>query len=154
MVYLQRDRPVWNQAELLEIVRRQTPSVQIRTITEHTPYHIQGEIFASADVVISVHGAQLTNQLFMRRGAGLVELFPHMYDHQDLAELGKAMQVDHVRMVNNPLPPRSQVSSEFKKVWEDVRKLSTLFNGSSALCMEEITCRSAFLTPLALSSLD
>lgn len=139
VVYVKRERRVWNEDIMLQVMRERTPNVQIETIEEHTPYQFQVDLFASADILVSVHGAQLTNELFMRRGSGLVELIPHFYAHGDLARLSTMMQLDHVRLTSTTFPQREVISDGYVRLWDKAQSLLKVFTTSEA-CIRDMHC--------------
>ena len=57
------------------------PSFEIKHIPDFKYYsfHAQAKVMHSADIIISSHGAQLTNLAFVKKCTAVVELFPKNY---------------------------------------------------------------------------
>ena len=62
----------------------------------------QVRIMQQHDVVVSVHGAELSNAVFMRRRAAVVELFPFGYHMPNFAAVFKRMDLVHERVYSAP----------------------------------------------------
>lgn len=141
-VFLRRDRPFWNEEELMQAMRDLTPNIHIETISADVPYQVQVDMFAQADILVSVHGSHLTNQLFMRPGAGLVEVFPHWFYHPEQTTLARLTGVDHIKLTNNPLVPRELCTPTFipflNKVESQIQE-HNITTGDE--CMQEFLCR-------------
>lgn len=139
VVYMRRERAIWNEDQVLDSMRELTPHITARVIEEYTPYQIQVNIFAQADIVVSVHGSQLVNQMFMRKGAGLLEIFPHSYYHDEQKRLSANTLVDHIELMDNPMPPREAVSAPFLPLWDKSKTLTQQFPGTQS-CMAQYSC--------------
>nr|WP_246314627.1 glycosyltransferase family 61 protein [Kineococcus aurantiacus] len=59
------------------------------------------ETFAAADVVVGVHGAGLTNLVFTRPGAAVVELTPRALVYPTFVKLARAARVRHRAVVGS-----------------------------------------------------
>lgn len=140
VVFLRRDRPLWSESQLADIVRRTTTHVSFAQIDEHTPYQVQASIFAMADIVVSVHGSQLENQVFMRRGGGLVEIFPHKFYHDEQERLAGVTAVRHIEMKDTPLPPRSLITPEYLPIYDEAMAALAKYPTQEA-CQNQFTCR-------------
>lgn len=66
------------------------------------PFDKQVALAQRADVLIAVHGAELTNGLFLKRGASVVEIFPFGYHLPWFDRLFIAMGVRHVPIIAPP----------------------------------------------------
>lgn len=125
------------------MLRDTMPDVTIRSIDEHMPYERQVGIFAQADIVVSVHGSQLVNQIFMRKGAGLLEMLPHSYYHNEQKRLSAHTHIDHVELVGNARPPREAVSEAWNPSGTQARTLSDAFRarkGAWPRCRASESC--------------
>ncbi|MEH7502241.1 glycosyltransferase family 61 protein [Neobacillus drentensis] len=81
-VYISRSnaarRRVVNEEELIRVLKRKGFTV---LVLEELDLMEQVKVFSSADIIISPHGAGLTNLLFVRQGTKLIELFSPAYVH-------------------------------------------------------------------------
>jgi hypothetical protein len=143
IVYLRRDRPVWNEEEVLEALQDLGVPISVREIDESTPYATQVDIFYSADIVVSVHGSQLQNQHFMEPGSAILQFFPFHYWNWGQQKLAQWTGVNVVEMRNNSLPPRELVAAlknpSYLARWDRVNASTTEFP-TEAACNGVMRC--------------
>jgi len=65
----------------------------------------QAQLFSDADVLVSLHGAGLTNMLFMRPGSFIVEIMPGEYDKPTYRELSRNLGHDYHRVQTRNAKP-------------------------------------------------
>lgn len=112
VVLIQRDRTLWNENALLALLEsRGLKGVLVAEISERMPFFQQAGLFYQADVLITVHGSQLANQVFMRHGRGVIELSPPLFFHNEPQLLGRVMGLNVVTLTGTSLPPQSLVES-------------------------------------------
>lgn len=87
-------------------------NISFKTITPATPFHDQVKIWNDADIVVSVHGSQLTNAFFMAPHSAFVEIFMPFYHNDDLAKLAKMAQIKHVKLLSDKLVDKATVKAE------------------------------------------
>ena len=137
-------RPLWNHDDLVEILRKHGVSkLKEASITEDTPYMEQASLFHWADIVISVHGSQLGNFMFMPEGGSVIEIFPHSYFSYQPYSLGLHLNINHERLMDNALPPRALVESrrpEFLDSIDKALELDKLYP-TAAKCLKVSECR-------------
>ncbi|KAM0790445.1 hypothetical protein ACM66B_003323 [Microbotryomycetes sp. NB124-2] len=111
VLFLQRPpplpRPMWNADKLLQELRGAGfRNIKLSSISDNTPFFQQAMLFREADLVVSVHGSQLCNLVYMRDQTYIIEIFPHKYySNQPLTlstVLGRA--TSHFQLRSNPLP--------------------------------------------------
>lgn len=142
IVYLARDRPVWNEMEVLQAltIPGMAPPV-IATIDENVPYDHQVKLFHSADIIVSVHGSQLQNQQFMRPGSVIIELFPRLYHHDEQNRLAAWNDLDLVQLNGTKFPPRALVAldgPDYLTTLDEAEDFATKFNIDQ--CMNVLHC--------------
>lgn len=75
----------------------------------------QARLFANAETIVSIHGAGLTNVLFCRPGATLLEIFPHRWTplcYFKLAEVrGMKYRYMNAEEPSDPTPPGQLAST-------------------------------------------
>ncbi len=62
----------------------------------------QAKLFAGADVIIGVHGAALTNLIFARKGAKLIELFPSDVQEPGMFTAATHSELDYYFLLGRP----------------------------------------------------
>ena len=101
-------RPFADLGGLLRSVRTALPgaSVRVATTAGNAPICTQARWVHAATILISAHGAHLTNALWLPRGALLVEVMPWgMWDYEGYRGLFRASGVAHVRIRSARPPP-------------------------------------------------
>lgn len=95
-VYISRKnaagRKVINETELIEILEKMGFTV---IELEKLAVLEQASVFASAELIISPHGAGLSNLLFANKGTKLIELFSPAYVHPIYWLLSNRLNVDY-----------------------------------------------------------
>ncbi|KAK4049300.1 hypothetical protein OIV83_004237 [Microbotryomycetes sp. JL201] len=137
-----KSRPLYNQDDIVgELRERGINDIRIVTIEEWVPYTDQVENFAAADLVVSVHGSHLNNQVFMPEHGTLIEVFPVFYYHGEQRIISKSTGVGHIELRNNEYPPVEYVKDPYH-----LRLLQTCKDAAAdfptpELCWQENGCR-------------
>ena len=101
-----------NEAELEEVMRQK--GFTVLELSRH-PMVEQMEFFASADIIVAPHGAGLTNLIFSRPGAKVMELTSDKYVNPCFIDLSQVMGVEHAVHV---FPYRGEAGiPNHKEVW-------------------------------------
>ena len=101
-------RPFANLSDVIRSLRLALPraSVRIATTFGHAPICAQARWVHGASVLVSPHGAHLTNVLWMRKGSLLVEVMPWgMWQYEGYTGLFKAGGISHARIRAERPPP-------------------------------------------------
>ena len=101
-------RPFANLSALVGSLRRAMPGASVRVSVTSAKASIctQARWLHSASVVVSAHGAHLTNALWMRRGATLIEVMPWaMWSYEGYEGLFRAAGLAHERIRSERPPP-------------------------------------------------
>ncbi|KAK4699392.1 hypothetical protein P7C70_g6868, partial [Phenoliferia sp. Uapishka_3] len=151
VLILERNRPLWNQADVVALLHQYgLRNIQFATLSEATPYATQATLFYEADIVITVHGSQIANLVFMRQGGAIMEIFPHKYYHDEPGHFGRNMGQNHIPINNNPLPSEEMIRSkddpELLRIYKQALLLTTEFPDNTA-CGGQFRCR-AYMRPL------
>jgi len=64
------------RTELLEVCQKYTTCVMSEPWDHRTPFETQVRDVASAGIFVGVHGAGMTNQMFLPPNGAVIELFP------------------------------------------------------------------------------
>lgn len=138
----QESRPLWNLDEILEILTSAGYQVQSVTIDENTPYQNQVEIWAESDILLSVHGSHLNNQVFMKPGSYLLEIFPANFHHDEQRRAAVSTGVRYIEFRDNVLPTEEQVATKpgFMNTYKKVLALDQEFKTMKE-CMTSPECR-------------
>jgi hypothetical protein len=67
---------------------------------EDVPPDFQIRTFATADIVIAVHGNALTNILFMGSGSVVIEILPYKFAALFFLHIAKRLSVNYIPIVN------------------------------------------------------
>ena len=103
-------RPFANLSGVLRTLRLALPgaSVRIATTTGNASICEQARWLFGATLLVSPHGAHLTNALWMVRGATLVEVMPWgLWDYAGYTGLFHAAGIKHAR-INSARPPPNE----------------------------------------------
>ena len=102
-IYLSREgaaiRRVTNEPDIVAMLSRYGfESVEPGGI----PFSRQAELFQSADIIVSPHGAALANLMFCRPGTRVLEFFPADYIDDCYLRISKAMELDYHYLFGGP----------------------------------------------------
>ena len=137
-------RPLWNADALLQELKAHGFSkIHSTSISENTPYFQQVGLFQAADLIISVHGSQLGNLIFMQDEAAIVEIFPHKYFSTQPKSLSNVIGSTHYVMTNNSLPPAQLVAEQDPTYSKDLAQCQVLSKRfpDDASCKADQECR-------------
>ena len=67
----------------------------------------QAKLFANAEVIVGVHGAALTNLLFIQPGTKVIEIFPCEFHEPGMFTAASYSKADYYMMLGSPLDPSS-----------------------------------------------
>lgn len=94
--YLSRNqtikRSIANEHELIRLLDQYGFEI---IHTENKTFHEQLQVFSECDILISPHGAGLTNMLFMPKGSRIIEIGHSQIDKQPLCYWQLANQLNH-----------------------------------------------------------
>ena len=128
MLLRSTDRKILNEAEIEAKLRAHTAAsgwtLQVKRLQGPLPFVEQVRMYASSSVLLSYHGAQLTNSPFMPRGSVMIELFncghwSHTY--RKFAEEAGVQMACHL-CAPYPPPPTTHAAAESTR-------LRTVYNG-------------------------
>lgn len=87
-----------------ELVEADLPFATVEFVTGLGNFNFteQVAIMQRADVLVLVHGAELANSMFLRRGVTVIEVFPFGYHYPFFKDLLKAVGVKHIRIFAPP----------------------------------------------------
>ncbi|ESO92054.1 hypothetical protein LOTGIDRAFT_233310 [Lottia gigantea] len=72
-------RKILNEQEILRAVQKSNPRHSVEGVQlDVLPMRKQLQLIAHTDILVGMHGAGLTNTLFLPKHAGLIELFPYV----------------------------------------------------------------------------
>lgn len=121
--------------------------VIVTIIDDNMPYQNQVDIFYSADLIVSVHGSQLQNLMFMQPGSCIIEIFPKGYYHEGQNAIARYSQVYLSGLENSLFPPRNMIqavnSSSMSASYDICRKKSSGLTAHQ--CMRNDECRCVFV---------
>ncbi|KAK6180632.1 hypothetical protein SNE40_008643 [Patella caerulea] len=87
-------RKILNEKEILESARNFMTGHEVKGVQlDRLSYKAQLQLIASTDILIGIHGAGLTNAIFLPNHSGLIEMFPYHY----LVEVASAY--DHFKSI-------------------------------------------------------
>ncbi|WWC60350.1 uncharacterized protein I303_102921 [Kwoniella dejecticola CBS 10117] len=101
--------------DLLLILRDLERAGLARTVVgklEEMSYEDQIKLFASADIMIGVHGNGLTHQVWMAPGGVLVEIFPSGVFLRDYQVVAQVVGHEHVAILDSRIYTKEQWESE------------------------------------------
>ena len=113
-----RRRRIVNENELLPLLERhgfETIRPGELTVLE------QMETFSSADVVVSAHGAELTNLAYCGAGAKVIELFSPYYLNPCFKQLAAARGLRHAALVGTGGKQILREQTDAHHVWANIR---------------------------------
>ena len=142
VILITRDRPLWNQAEVIRVMNRAGLEVDVTSIDETTPFQQQVDLFYSADIILSIHGSQLISSQFMQPGSTLIEFFPFLYFHNENNKLHEWTKIELVQMIDNLLPPKEvvrKINKSYIPKREKVEALSKQYT-STTRCVTNMDC--------------
>ena len=91
----QGERALVGQAELVQLIREEIRPRELVVFTRETlPRTI--EIFHRAHIILGVHGAGLSNMVFVRKGAVVVEIQPEEYTNYCFYLLARTLGFPHL----------------------------------------------------------
>lgn len=79
------------------------------------PFREQAALFASAEMVVAVHGSGLTNLMFSPLGTRVLEIFPSNFTDDSFIKLSKVMRLDYQYIIGGPGDMRQDFSVDTEK---------------------------------------
>lgn len=144
VVLVRNDRPLWNISGMVQIMNSEDlRDIAFAEITPATSFRDQLKIWNEADIVVSVHGSQLTNSLFMAPHAAFIEVFMPYYNNDDLAKLASLARVNHIKLLSNTLVPEKTVKAEHPHKLEAWRSMNRMMHAypDPVQCFKHKECR-------------
>ncbi|KAJ8905876.1 hypothetical protein NDN08_002380 [Rhodosorus marinus] len=166
----------------LEAEKRDIDAEIIEVGFSNTSFEDQISTMNNADLVVSVHGAELTNIIWMRQGGKVVEILPFLYDPDIFVEMGNWARSEVVQISAEPDDERfTSCVLHFGEMWEketypayltkfeelgkqwrdgkeierkDIKELTTSFVVRTCLRAQNLHVDSAFVARRAVSRLD
>lgn len=114
-VILLRNRPFWNHHEVFTALQARGIHVSYAETTEEMPYAEQVSIWAEADIIVSVHGSHLNNQVFLQPGSYLIEIFPANFFVNEERMLALSANANYIDLKENDYPPGSVIQAQLGK---------------------------------------
>ena len=102
---------------MLRILRSRAPDGRVELVnanSNHT-FSQQLSVFASCDLLVSVHGSQNANIMFMRPGSAFMELNPYKFFYSSYEELATVSGVLYLRSRDNSIATADTVTHSAKK---------------------------------------
>jgi hypothetical protein len=101
------NRHILNLDVIRESIEQAFPDATVDIASmEHMSFVQQAEWWSRHDVVVAAHGASVTNLIFMRENASVIELYPDHYYPIDLYySLSKAVGISHYGWYNGVIDP-------------------------------------------------
>lgn len=87
-----RKRSIINEVEVVNVLKRF--GFDVLTLSPMTLLE-QAEIFSNCEVVVAVHGAGLTNVLFMPQKSVVIEMFHYRFGSQAYCKLANSLDIDY-----------------------------------------------------------
>ena len=144
VLLLRNDRPLWNVSGMVEIMKSEgLRNISFAEITAATSYRDQLKMWNDADIVVSVHGSQLTNSFFMAPHAAFIEVFMPFYNNNDLAKLASQAQINHVKLLNDNIVSEKTVGAERPdklQAWRHMHRTMQEYP-DPVECHKHIACR-------------
>ena len=102
---------------MVRIARSRISSARVRVVTVNSSHTFaqQLSVFASCDLMVSVHGSQNANVMFMRAGAAFMELNPHKFFYSSYEALSSISRVLYLPSRHNIIADASNLSQSVKK---------------------------------------
>ncbi|GAA6004444.1 uncharacterized protein JCM10292_007071 [Rhodotorula paludigena] len=145
VVFLERNRLVYNWEDLVDVVNAAGVNLTMRKVDADVPYDEQVRMFQMADILFSVHGSHLNNQVFMEPTSTLIEMFPHLYYHDEQRRLASRTGVHHVELVDQPYPTADEAAlyggNKAAKDLEACLPFGREVNGDTQSCVAYHPCR-------------
>lgn len=114
-------RGVKNEEDVIKILKKY--GFHICNLEDYT-LNEQAGLFSTAEIVIGVHGAGLSNIVFSTaRAAALIEVFPEVYATPAFWYLSRIMGMKYFAVVSNDL--KNDPSLKFNDVFVDCEKLES-----------------------------
>jgi hypothetical protein len=101
------NRYIRNLAAIQGSIQMAYPNATVETVyMEHMDFTQQTEWWSRQDVVVAAHGASVTNLIFMRENASVVELYPeHYYPIDFYSGLSQSVGISHHGWYNGVADP-------------------------------------------------
>ncbi|KAK8810829.1 hypothetical protein WA556_003913 [Blastocystis sp. ATCC 50177/Nand II] len=110
ITYLSRKdtkRHIDNEEEVMEYLRT-IPVVVVSTAFSNATYQDQASLMFKTDLLISMHGNQLSNILFLHKGSAVIEIVNPYFYADFYPELSERCQVQHTvfrsTVISKPIP--------------------------------------------------
>jgi hypothetical protein len=126
-IYVERGltaiRKIINEDEIIQLLKKygfRTVSMDGKAIQE------QATLFSQAEAIVAVHGAALTNLLFIQPGTKVIELMPYGYTHNCFHIIANYGQADYFCLQSEATAIENCVDRRCLNLYIDPQKLDTL----------------------------
>lgn len=118
-------RKVLNEKEVIEVLKKY--GFKLVTLSAMSLGE-QIQLFNSADVIVSPHGAGLTNLVFCNPGTKVIELFTPTYLLPSFYIISNHMDLDYYYLIGKEVPPDQTRSNHKDPIVIDLDKLQRTLN--------------------------
>jgi hypothetical protein len=117
------DRRIRNINDIQESILEAFPNATVETAAmDGMSFSEQAEWWSGKDVVVAAHGASMSNVIFMRNNASVVELYPeHYYPLGMYTSLSRSAGVSHYGYYNGVADPYADYRQHCKTVADRIR---------------------------------
>ena len=106
------------QAAVREIAPDSQGIVRLVNINSTHSFAQQISLFASCDIMASVHGSQNANLMFMRKGSAFMEINPYRFLYRSYEELCKVCGILSLPSVRNSIASTSRSAQRFHEKYD------------------------------------
>ncbi|RUT05566.1 hypothetical protein DSM106972_035730 [Dulcicalothrix desertica PCC 7102] len=119
-------RKIINEAEVIYLIEKygfETVTMDNRTVQE------QANLFSKAEAIIALHGAALTNLLFVQPGSKVIELLPDNYTNNCFYTLASYAEADYFYLQGESLKQNNQ-DLRLLDTYINIKKLETILKSA------------------------
>ena len=135
-------------ALMAQLLTARAPDGRVHLVNANSSHTFSQQlaVFASCDLMVSVHGSQNANIMFMRPGTAFMELNPHKFFYSSYEELATVSRVLYLRSRDNAIASAQDVAHSPKKRREFEASKAAFIRAfgtwSDDRCQQHSRCRS------------